>query len=136
MADQDADAEAVKITGFRLSAQDAVSLAEAARITGLTTDALRLRWRRGTLPGYKVGRRLYLYQVSLPGADRSGDRSAERVASERDRSEIELLRQQLAVKDDQIRELHVLLGRLQERVALPAPEASSPPRSWWRRWLR
>ena len=101
-------------------------------------DALRHRWRRGTLPGHKVGRRLFLYQDSLPGVDRPGERSAERTASDRDRSEIELLRQQLAVKEsrDQIRELHVLLGRLQERLALPAPEASSPPRSWWRRWLR
>jgi hypothetical protein len=115
--------------------QDAVPLAEAAQITGLTTDALRLRWRRGTLPGYKVGRRLFLSRASLPGVDRSGERSAERIASERDRSEIELLRQQLAVKDDQIRELHVLLGRLQERVALPAPEASTPRRPWWRRWF-
>ena len=118
--------------------QDAVSLAEAAQLTGLSTDALRLRWRRGTLSGYKVGRRLYLYREGLPGVDRLGERSSEQFAAERDRSEIELLRQQLAVKDDQIRELHVLLGRLQERVALPALEgggSAAPRRRWWRRWF-
>ena len=112
---------------------DPVSLNEAARITGLTIDALRLRWRRGTLPGYKVGRRLYLYRASLPGVGRSDERSDERSATDRPRSEIELLRQQLAVKDEQIRELHVLLGRMQERLALPSPE--SPQRPWWHRWF-
>lgn len=108
---------------------DAVSLAEGAQITGLTTDALRLRFRRGTLPGYRTGRRIFLFRASLPGADRSAEQSA----TEQDRSEIELLRQQLAVKDDQIRELHILLGRMQERLALPAPEARRRP--WWRRWF-
>lgn len=112
---------------------DAVSLAEGAQITGLTTDALRLRFRRGTLPGYRTGRRIFLFRASLPGADRSAERSAEQSATERDRSEIELFRQQLAVKDDQIRELHILLGRMQERLALPAPEARRRP--WWRRWF-
>jgi len=112
---------------------DAVSLTEAARITGLSTDALRLRWRRGTLRGYKTGRRLFLYRASLPGTDRSATRSAEHITTERDRAEIALLREQIEVKDKQIAELHVLLGRLQER-ALPAPEASAQRRLWWRRW--
>jgi hypothetical protein len=113
---------------------DAMSLNDAARLTGLTTDALRLRWRRGTLPGYKVGRRLYLYRASLPGVDRWTDRLGDQAAIDWNRSEIELLRGQLAVKDDQIRELHVLLGRLRERLALPAPE-SPHQRPWWRRWF-
>ena len=127
-----------------LRAQLAVNpLAEAAQIAGTSTDALRHRYRRGTLPGYRIGRRLFLYRDSLPGVDRPRERPDGRTATDRDRPEIELLRaqlavkdQQLAVKDDQIRQLHVLLGRIQEHVALPAPEASSPPRSWWRRLWR
>jgi hypothetical protein len=115
-------------------ADDAVcSLAEAAEITGLSTDALRLRWRRGTLSGYKSGRRLLLCRGRLPRGHRSESRTGDHfssVGSERDRSEIALLRRQLQVKDQQIAELHVLLGRL----ALPAPEASAPRRSWWRFW--
>ena len=130
-------------TAGRATDRDAVPLAEAAQIAGTTSDALRHRFRRGTLPGYRIGRKLFLYRDSLPGIDRPRERSAERISSDRDRPEIELLRaqltvkdQQLSAKDDQIRELHVLLGRVQERLTLPAPEASSPPRSWWRRWLR
>ena len=145
MADQtDQDDEAGWIPfGFQQTAarQDAVPLAEAAEIAGTTTDALRHRFRRGTLPGYRIGRRLFLYRDSLPDADRPHERSVGRTPSDRERPEIELLRAQLAVKDqqlsakdDQIRELHVLLGRIQERLTLPAPEASSPRRPWWRLW--
>lgn len=144
MADQIDQDGAIEIPAFfRGTDRVAVSLAEAAEIAGTTSDALRHRWRRGTLPGYKIGRRLFLYRDSLPGVDRPGERSAGRTASDRERPEIDLLRQQLgikdrqlAAKDDQIGQLHVLLGRLQERLALPAPEASSQPRPWWRRLWR
>ena len=147
MADQDDEAGWIHGGFFQTASRPAdrvaVPLAEAAEIASTTTDALRHRYRRGTLAGYRIGRRLFLYRDSLPGADRPRERPADRTASDRDRPEIDLLRAQLAVKDQQlaakdaqIGQLHVLLGRLQERFALPAPEASSPPRSWWRRWLR
>lgn len=144
MAAQTDQDQAAWIPAFgRTADRQAVPLAEAAQIAGTSTDALRHRYRRGTLPGYRIGRRLFLYLDSLPGVDRPRERPDGRTATDRDRPEIELLRaqlavkdQQLAVKDDQIRQLHVLLGRIQEHVALPAPEASSPPRSWWRRLWR
>ena len=131
------------VTESRPADREAVPLAEAAQIAGTTTDALRHRFRRGTLAGYRSGRRLFLYRDSLPGADRPRERPDDRTASDRERPEIELLRAQLAVKDEQlaakdsqIGQLHVLLGRLQERLTLPAPEASTPRRSWWRRLFR
>jgi hypothetical protein len=114
---------------------DAIPLAEASAITGLTPDALRLRLRRGTVAGFKADGRLFLYRASLPVIDRSSARSSERSADDRDRAEIELLRRQLEIKDQQIHELHMLLGRAQER-ALPAPEAASPERRLWWRWWR
>ena len=132
-------------TAGRPADRDAVPLAEAAEIAGTSTDALRHRYRRGTLPGYRIGRRLFFYRDGLPRADRPRERSNEGTSSDRDRPppELDLLRQQLAIKDQQlaakdaqIGQLHVLLGRIQERLTLPAPEASSPSRPWWRRWLR
>ena len=108
---------------------ETASLNEAAQLTGLSTDALRLRWRRGTLDGYKAGRRLRLYKSRLPNIDRTHEHTrTDRIRSE----EVAVLKEQLAVKDRQIDQLHTLLARLQER-ALPPPPAETP-RRWWRWW--
>jgi hypothetical protein len=110
---------------------DDVSLQEAADLTGLSTDALRLRFRRGALAGFRRGRRIYLKRSMLP----SCERWTERTATARDRSEINLLREQIRVKDEQIaamaraqEQLHVLLAQLQERLALRPPPQQSDQR--------
>jgi hypothetical protein len=47
------------------------------------------------------------------------------------------LRQQLEEKDKQISELHILLGSLQQKLALsPAESNPSPKKPWWRFWRR
>lgn len=113
-----------------MTERETVSLLEAARLTGLSADALRLRFRRGTLPGVRSGRKVLLYRDALPNTARS--------PTEHERALIDLLREQLAARDHQlatrdreISELHVLLGRLQERL-LPPPAA--PRRWWWWPW--
>lgn len=56
------------------TSQQAFPLADAALRLGLTSDALRMRLKRGKIQGFKRGRRVYVY---LPGAAKqSSDRLA------------------------------------------------------------
>jgi hypothetical protein len=61
MADQPANSD-----------RPALPLAQAAARFGITTDALRMRFRRGRIEGYRRGRRLFIY-VEEPGETRHGE---------------------------------------------------------------
>jgi hypothetical protein len=50
----------------------ALPLAQAAARLGITSDALRMRFRRGRIEGYRRGRRLFIY-VEEPGEPRHGE---------------------------------------------------------------
>jgi hypothetical protein len=124
-----------------------VTIAEAARLLGLSQKTVRRRVVRGELPGIQEATpQGYTWFVDIP--DQPPEFEAEMPSGElqalrelnvalgdridaQDR-ELEAKNQQLAAKDEQIRELHILLQQAQ--AALPAPRDN---RSWWQRlWRR
>ena len=134
-----------------------VTLDQAAAELGLSREAVRLRVRRGTLPGERVDGRWVVYlngwsvgatthatsATDRPGRPRRPARRDAEVARleqfvatlERERSE---LREDLDARRREVQELHILLGRAQGLVleAGDAPTAHAPPpprRPWWRR---
>jgi hypothetical protein len=99
--------------------QDILDSQQAAQLLGLSADALRKRIARGTLDGFKSNGRWYVRNINVQN------------------DIIALLRQQISVKDEQIRELHSLLANAQQAVlespAVPLPPPS-PRRPWWLIW--
>ena len=113
-----------------------VTIGEAAKRLGVSEHTVRRRVRSGELPGSQVDTpQGYTWRVEIPE-----DLLQEQVV---DRGEIEALQKlitsmqgqvdaqagELAAKNEQIRELHVLLQQAQ--AALPAPKEDRP---WWRLW--
>jgi hypothetical protein len=125
-----------------------VTISEAARLLGLSEKTVRRRVVRGELPGTQEATpQGYTWFVDIP--DQPPESETETPSGElqalrelngalwdrvdaQDR-ELEAKNQQLAAKDEQIRELHILLQQAQ--AALPTPMGTQ--RSWWRRlWRR
>ncbi|MDP9356860.1 MAG: helix-turn-helix domain-containing protein [Chloroflexota bacterium] len=144
-------------TGIRLdNDRTAVTIAEAARVLGLSTDAVRKRLQRGTIPGEKIGEtwRVFL-EVDAPPAgrpdlssprpdnDRTRPESGRTVAADPDplvetlREEVAYLREQLAERSRELaaeRERFDVLHR-EALARIPAlgagqdaPQASPEPR--------
>jgi len=141
-----------------------VTIKEAAGRLGISEQAVRQRIRRKTLPAQRLDGKLYVVLsdgYDAPSPSPNGGRHSEHgdVASTvrnaytelvtQLRSENELLRQQLSVKDDQIRANQVIVSQMAERLrALPAllspdPEHHDPvpevpetqySRPWWKFW--
>ncbi len=96
---------------------DILDSQQAAQILGLSVDALRKRIARGTVDGFKSNGRWYIRNTGVKD------------------DIVALMRQQISVKDEQIRELHSMLAKAQQ-VALeasitPLPSSSKP---WWKIW--
>ena len=160
---------------------DGVPIGEAARQLGTSPEAIRKRISRRTMRGYKVDGQWYviLDESGRPDAAASG-RSSGPTAEHPDRrpdghpdsalyerliqakaaevarlvEQRDTLIEQLAVKDEQLRQANVIIAQLSRRPPeLPGPvrlddetepdqaqpvqaEASAPTRPWWRRsWL-
>ncbi len=140
---------------------DRVTVADAARLLGLSAEAVRMRIKRGTLASEKVGGTVYVLLDTNPtpsNADRTTDRTAETTTEQT--SLIEVLRDQVAYLREQLdqereanRENRRIIAGLVRHVpgleAPPEPQESpetnsegtvggSPSesvtkRSWWRR---
>ena len=128
-----------------------ISVMEAATRLGVSPDTIRRRIRNGELHAFqKPTPQGYSWKVELPdestvespSQDHEGVHSGEslpwRELVDTLRDEVSVLREQLiaqqgesVAKNEQIRELHVLLQQTQ--AALPAPRDG---RSWWRFWQR
>ena len=125
------------------------ALPEAAQRLGVSVDTVKRRLRRGELKGQRVPRpQGYTWLIELPDSqiDSMADSTASSTA-ELDSATIEVLnlremlamaqsqiatqKEELANKNKQIEQLHVLLQQAQ--AALPAPRDS---RRWWRLWRR
>jgi len=129
-----------------------VTVLEASQRLGLTQDTVKRRLRKGALPGERLPRpQGYVWFVELDydestmpeqGANSveqggvngvngtmsgHGDDSVNNREVTRLDEMVTMLREQLDAKDNQIRELHVLL----QQAALPAPRED---RRWWRLW--
>ncbi len=107
-----------------------VTLSEAAVHLKVSEKTVR-RWvHSGKLQGSQMPtERGFLWMVDLaddllePSEEPSGELEALREMNK-------LLCQELAAKNEQIRELHILLQGLQ--AALPSPQGTQRP--WWRFW--
>ncbi len=113
-----------------------VSVAEAAAALGISSEAVRKRLARGTLPGHRVGRtwRVHLDSVEeMAGqrtqADTRGQQDATPLVTAL-REEVEWLRAEVVRKDQ-------LLAALAQRVPALAPGTTPPARPpWWQFWRR
>ena len=105
----------------------AVTVHEAADKLNVSELTIRRRLHKGLLKGYQEdpphGRWWVELAEDVPGKQyEDGDKALEAL-----NGVIDMLRVELDAKNEQIRELHVLLQQAQ--AALPAPG-----RSWWRFW--
>ncbi len=138
-------------TGIRLdNDRTAVTIAEAARVLGLSTDAVRKRLHRGTLAGEKIGEtwRVFLEAetVEEPAQDRpdpssrepDSDRTRPDALVEALREEVAFLRRELETRTDELQRRDVLLREALARipalgagqdapVAAPKPQHEVPP---------
>ena len=113
------------------------TIAEAARLLQVSERTIRRRLHNGELKGSQVsnpGGFAWMVEVpeDLPGVSPDHEEKAATMALiDRMADQIKSQQEQLAAKDRQIEQLHVLLQQAQ--AALPAPRES---KSWWKRWSR
>lgn len=109
-----------------------VTLSEATRLLKISDKTARRWLRNGKLQGSQVTTdRGVQWMVILPDnlpppEDPSGELEALREMNK-------LLSQELTAKNEQIRELHILLQGLQGALSAPQPTQRPP---WWRFWHR
>lgn len=104
-----------------------VSVPEAAQRLSVSVATVRRRIRSGVLKGTQDDPPNGKWWVELPDdspalGEPDGDSASLREL-------VEILREELVVKNKQIEQLHILLQQAQ--VALPAARQDRP---WWRRW--
>jgi Helix-turn-helix domain len=137
-----------------------VTMAEAAKLLGVSVDTIRRKLRRGELQGYQQPRpQGFVWVVELPeDLENPGNTFAEGIASTpasdggskdevhsleevvavlqaqvtAQQKQMEAQQEELAAKNKQIEQLHILLQQAQ--AALPAPRGNGRP--WWRFWGR
>ena len=110
-----------------------VTVAEAAKLLGVSRDTIMRRIRKGELDAHQEPRpQGHVWRVVVP-YEAPDNQHVEALARELHtvRDMMELLKEEVATKNEQIRELHVLLQQAQ--AALPAP---AKDRAWWRFWQR
>jgi len=137
-----------------------VTVPEAAELLGITTEAARMRIKRGTLRSERQAGRVFV----LLGSDRPTEQTTERTGPTEDRTAelIDTLREQLQAERQAHAEARRIIAGLVERIpAIEAPsdERESPEtveeapdkaeeprpdapgaqegarRPWWRRWF-
>ena len=132
--------------------QQCLTVHDAARVLGISEDAVRMRIKRGTLAADKQGGRLYVYlttdQTTEPTPDRTDALIAElqdRVRSLEDANREN--RRIIAALTSRIPQLEAPRGAPEAaETATPEPEGASPrsdspspqtaaQRPWWRRWF-
>jgi len=111
-----------------------VTITEAARLLGLSTDSIRRRISKGDLKSRKVASSHgEMYMVEIPD-DTPAVGESPQTALTNNNAEVEALRQTISILETElearrreISELHILL----QRASLPAPRVERIP--WWRR---
>jgi excisionase family DNA binding protein len=113
-----------------------VTISEAARLLQVSERTIRRRLHNGELRGSQVsnpGGFAWMVEVpeDLPGGSPGPEEKVTTAALiDRMADQIKSQQEQLAAKDRQIEQLHVLLQTAQ--AALPAPREGGRP--WWRRF--
>jgi hypothetical protein len=112
-----------------------VTIAEAARILGISEPTARRRVRSGELPGTQVPTpQGFVWMVDLPDdlptdGEASGEIQALRELIATLKAQVEAQGVELEARRQEVRELHILLQEFQR--SLPAPRST---RAWWRFW--
>ena len=112
-----------------------VTVEEAANLLGVSRDTIMRRIRKGDLEAHQEPRpQGHVWRVIIPDEE-PNNQHVEVLTRELQtvRDVLELLKEELASKNKQIEQLHVLLQQAQ--AALPVPKEDR--HSWWRRlWQR
>ena len=112
-----------------------VTITEVARRLGISERTVRRRLHNGELSGRQVATpQGFVWTVEVPDDGPNGQTNGKAADGELEalRELVAVLKDQVETKDQQIKELHILLQQAQ--AALPAPREN---RSWWRRvWRR
>ncbi|MDA1128985.1 MAG: helix-turn-helix domain-containing protein [Chloroflexi bacterium] len=114
-----------------------VTITEAARRLGISERTVRRRLHTGDLMGSQTATpQGFVWTIELPD-DMPHDQAIGHDNGNSDSGEVGVLREFVAVlnhqvdaKDQQIKELHILMQQIQ--VALPLPKENGRP--WWRLW--
>ncbi len=109
-----------------------LSITEAARRLDVSERTIRRKLSNGELSGRQNPTpQGYVWMVELAGDEDSpnGEVEALREMVAMFQAQVEADREELASKNKQIEQLHVLLQ--QQALALPAPKENRP---WWRLW--
>jgi hypothetical protein len=100
------------------TANQRMSVHDAARVLGISEDAVRMRVKRGTLKAEREGSRLYVFLTPDPTTDPT-DRTDELIDELRDR--VRSLEEQLGQEREANRENRRIIAALTSRI--PAIEA-------------
>ncbi len=107
-----------------------VTITEAARRLGISERTVRRRLHNGELQGRQVSTpQGFVWIIATPDDQPNGKAADGELEALREL--VDLLKDQVETKDQQIKELHILLQQAQ--AALPAPRDN---RSWWQRLWR
>jgi hypothetical protein len=111
-----------------------VTVADAARLMGLSAEAVRMRIKRGTLASEKIDSTVYIYLESdpiRPNTEQTEDQSTEQTPDQTElvdalRSEVAFLREELKsreeVRAEENRRKDTIIAQLTQRI----PELESP----------
>jgi excisionase family DNA binding protein len=106
---------------------------EASKLLGVSRDTIMRRIRKGELEAHQEPRpQGHVWRVIIPDEE-PDNQHVEALTRELQtmRDVMELLKEELANKNKQIEQLHILLQQAQ--AALPAPRDHRP---WWKFWER
>jgi hypothetical protein len=111
-----------------------VTVADAARLMGLSAEAVRMRIKRGTLASEKIDSTVYVYleaDPTRPNTERTEDQTTEQTPDQTElvdalRSEVAFLREELKsreeVRAEENRRKDTIIAQLTQRI----PELESP----------
>jgi Helix-turn-helix domain len=135
-------------------AERTLDIGEAARILGISTEAVRKRIKRGSLKAQKNGDGQWLVildesRLAAGHRDSGGDGVQAEVASaatalnlvrssaaieEALRDEVDVLRDEIAFLRDEVARLETIIVSLTQNIKmLEAPRQAQPRMSWWHR---
>ena len=122
-----------------------VTIAEAAKCLGKSTDSIRRRIAKGELKSHKVPSphgEIYLVELpddATPNPSISEDKEDNPITIEAMRKTISILETELEARRREVQELHVLLQQAQKQLPPGKTESpaedSAPKVSWWRRLI-
>ena len=134
-------------------AEQRLTVAEAAEVLGISSEAVRTRIQRGTLRSVRESGRVFVLfdaDRTQSDTDRTGDRTA---LVDELRARVAFLETELRTRTEENRRKDHLLAAALERIpAIEAPEspetpsdsagdtvtpseAETPAEPWWRRWF-